>query len=270
MNDIERLELVLDVEDSKISIDELIPILQGFEGMAQSINDTLNKVCSSGYDKLIVEVAGLEHGSFKIPLRVKKIGENLFCSTVSNVLSTLIVSCLMVSDGEKITHFPDDNIELTRENMNKNKKTRQSASLIANTVLNSDNIQGMKLVYYDENAQKVVVDISKEQLSELETSEDDDVTIENIDNVKLEIVSPTLEAKPVQWKVRYNNKVRSMRMNDLAFLDLIEKRDIAFSKGDFIVCDIQISEIENIDGCINKKYVITRVHEFPRYHKIEK
>ena len=57
-------------------------------------------------------------------------------------------------------------------------------------------------------------------------------------------------------------------MNDLGFLQLIEHRDIAFSKGDFITCDIQIVETEEIDGTIKVKYAITRVRKFPHYHRV--
>lgn len=89
-----------------------------------------------------------------------------------------------------------------------------------------------------------------------------------VPNVRLQIVSPTLEAKSVQWKVRYEGKVRAMKMNDLGFLQLIEHRDIAFSKGDFITCDIQIIETEEVDGTVKVKYVITRVRKFPHYHRV--
>ena len=87
-------------------------------------------------------------------------------------------------------------------------------------------------------------------------------------NVRLEIVSPTLEAKSVQWKVRYDGKVRPMKMNDLGFLELIGRRDIAFSKGDIITCDIQITETIEVDGSVKTKYVIVQVHNFPHYHRV--
>lgn len=97
---------------------------------------------------------------------------------------------------------------------------------------------------FEYQRKSVSVIINKEQLAEVISDVEDDITIHNVPNVRLQIVSPTLEAKSVQWKVRYEGKVRAMKMNDLVFLQLIEHRDIAFGKGDFITCDIQIVETE--------------------------
>ncbi len=95
-----------------------------------------------------------------------------------------------------------------------------------------------------------------------------DVVDQIIPKVRLEIVSPTLEAKSVQWKVRYDGKVRPMKMNDLGFLELIGRRDIAFSKGDVIICDLQVTETTELDGSVKTKYVIVRVYDFPHYHRV--
>ena len=70
MRESEQIELVLNVENSRVSIAELVPILQGFQGMAVSMNDTLNKVYSCGFDNVSIEVLGLEHGlMWKMTLR---------------------------------------------------------------------------------------------------------------------------------------------------------------------------------------------------------
>lgn len=149
-----------------------------------------------------------------------------------------------------------------------NKKVRDSVNKIAKTVINSEKISNLSLKYRDEDNQEVSVQIDKNQLANRITDIEGDVVIQNISNVRLEIVSPTLEAKSVQWKVRYEGKVRSMKMNDLGFLELIGRRDIAFSKGDIITCNIQITEITEIDGSVKLKYAITQVHNFPHYHRV--
>ena len=56
MRESEQIELVLNVENSRVSIAELVPILQGFQGMTISMNDTLNKVYSCGFDNLLAEL----------------------------------------------------------------------------------------------------------------------------------------------------------------------------------------------------------------------
>lgn len=164
--------------------------------------------------------------------------------------------------------LPNSDVEISRDDIYKNKQTRDSVNKIATTVINSSSIQSLALKYKDEEDRTVSVTINKELLAETISDVEDDVTIRNVPNVRLQIVSPTLEAKSVQWKVRYEGKVRAMKMNDLGFLQLIEHRDIAFSKGDFITCDIQIIETEEVDGTVKVKYVITRVRKFPHYHRV--
>lgn len=56
MRESEQIELVLNVENSRVSIAELVPILQGFQGMTISMNDTLNKVYSCGFDNPLAEL----------------------------------------------------------------------------------------------------------------------------------------------------------------------------------------------------------------------
>lgn len=68
MRAFEQIQLTLGIDDSLVPIDELISILDGFQGVTLSINETLNKTYSCGFDKVTVQVLGFEHGSFRIPL----------------------------------------------------------------------------------------------------------------------------------------------------------------------------------------------------------
>lgn len=52
MRALEQIQLTLGTEDSLVPIDELIPILDGFQGVTISINETLNKTYSCGFDKV--------------------------------------------------------------------------------------------------------------------------------------------------------------------------------------------------------------------------
>ena len=268
MRESEQIELVLNVENSRVSIEELVPILQGFQGMTISMNDTLNKVYSCGFDNVSIEVLGLEHGSFKIPFNVEKFSERFIYPTLSSFVGGLLLWYFTTDNSTLNVSLPNSEIEISRDDIYKNKQTRDSVNKIATTVINSCSIQSLALKYKDEEDRTVSVTINKEQLAETISDVEDDVAIHNVPNVRLQIVSPTLEAKSVQWKVRYEGKVRAMKMNDLGFLQLIEHRDIAFSKGDFITCDIQIVETEEIDGTIKVKYAITRVRKFPHYHRV--
>lgn len=268
MRSLEQIQLTLGIEDSLVPIEELIPILEGFQGVTLSINETLNKTYSCGFDKVTVQVLGFEHGSFRIPFSIDKFSERIFCPVLSTVIGGLIVWYLTTDNAQMNIQLPNEEVSVERIEFERNKKVRDSVNKIAKTVINSDKITNLSLKYRDDENQEVSVQINKNQLARRITDVDGDVVVQNISNVRLEIVSPTLEAKSVQWKVRYEGKVRSMKMNDLGFLELIGRRDIAFSKGDIITCNIQITEITEIDGSVKSKYVITQVHNFPHYHRV--
>ena len=174
----------------------------------------------------------------------------------------------MTTDKPQIdVQLPNDQILVERTEVLRNKMTKDSVNKIARTVINSHKISDISLKYTDNN-QEVAVRIDKNRLARMISDVEGDVVVQNVPNVRLEIVSPTLEAKSVQWKVRYDGKVRPMKMNDLGFLELIGRRDIAFSKGDIITCDIQITETTEVDGSVKTKYVIVQVHNFPHYHRV--
>lgn len=78
MNSSEYLELSLGVDDSSLPITDVITLLDGVQCMAVSLNKSLNKVYTCGFDEVTVEVVGFEHGSLKIPLCIKKHVRNLF------------------------------------------------------------------------------------------------------------------------------------------------------------------------------------------------
>ena len=95
----------------------------------------------------------------------------------------------MTTDKPQIdVQLPNDQILVERTEVLRNKMTKDSVNKIARTVINSHKISDISLKYTDNN-QEVAVRIDKNR---------------NVPNVRLEIVSPTLEDKSVQWKVRYD------------------------------------------------------------------
>ena len=214
MRGFEQIQLILGIEDSLVPIDELISILDGFQGVTLSINEILNKTYSCGFDKVTVQVLGFEHGSFRIPFSIDKFSECIFCPVFSTVIGGLIVWYLTTDNNQMSIQLPNEQVSIERTEFDRNKKVRESVNKIAKTVINSDKISNLSLRYRDEENQEVSVQIDKNQLARRITDIEGDVVVQNISNARLEIVSPTLEAKSVQWKVRYEGRVRSMKMND--------------------------------------------------------
>lgn len=268
MNSSEYLELSLGVDDSSLPIADVISLLDGVQCMAVSLNKSLNRIYTCGFDEVSVEVVGFEHGSLKIPLCIKKVCSQFVSPIGKEVIAGLILWYLTTNaDILKLrTHQEEVNIERTE--IARSRAVRDSVNKIASTVINSDKITNLSLKYKDDNNQEVSVTVDKHQLAQAIAPDDNVTDCTYVPNVMLQIVSPTLEAKSVQWKVRYEGKVRAMKMNDLGFLALVDSRDIAFSKDDILRCDIQIIDTENADGSIKRKYVITRVHSFPHYRRL--
>lgn len=268
MNSSEYLELSLGVDDSSLPIADVISLLDGVQCIAVSLNKSLNKVYTCGFDEVTVEVIGFEHGSLKIPLCIKKVCSQFVSPIGKEVIAGLILWYLTTNGDIFKLRTPQEEVNIERTEIARSRAVRDSVNKIASTVINSDKITNLSLKYKDDNNQEVSVTVDKHQLSQAIAPDDDVTDYTNVPNVVLQIVSPTLEAKSVQWKVRYEGKVRAMKMNDLGFLALVDSRDIAFSKGDILRCDIQIIDTENADGSIKRKYVITRVHSFPHYRRL--
>ncbi len=151
MRDVEQIQLILGVEDSLVPINELIPILEGFQGVTLSMNDTLNKVYACGYDKVSVEVLGFEHGSFRIPFNIDKFSERIFFPVITNVIGGLIL-WYFTSDSPQIDiQLPNEQIKIERAELQRNKMTKDSVNKIARTVINSDKISNLSLKYRDED-----------------------------------------------------------------------------------------------------------------------
>ena len=204
MRSVEQIQLTLGIEDSMVPIYELVPILEGFQGITLSLNDTLNKVYSCGFDKVSVNVQGLEHGSFRIPFSIDKFSERIFCPLVTTVIGNLIFWYLTTDKPQIDVQLSNDQILVERAEVLRNKMTKDSVNKIARTVINSDKISDLSLKYIDDNNQEVAVRIDKNRLARMISDVEGDVVVRNVPNVRLEIVSPTLEDKSVQWKVRYD------------------------------------------------------------------
>ena len=196
-----RYCLELDIADSALTVSEVIPILEGFQGMTYSLNTTLNKVYTCGFDDVSLEVVGFEHGCLRIPLRIKKQFSSVVTSIGNNVIAGLILWYLTPKLESCQVKTPLETVTIERSEVNKNRSLRDSVNKIANTVVNSDKISNLSLKYTDGNNQEVSVTIDKTQMASAITNIDDTTSCYDIPKATIQIVAPTLEAKSVQWKV---------------------------------------------------------------------
>lgn len=270
MKNYENFIVELGIVDSALTVSEVIPILEGFQGVVYSMNSTLNKVYTCGFDDVSLEVVGFEQGCLRIPLRIKKKFSSVVTVIGSEVISSLIAWYITSKLESCTVQTSMESVKIERSEVQRNRNLCDSVNKIASTVVNSDKITNLCLKYSDGKNQEVSITIDKKQMENAITEIDDSVTTYDIPKATILIVAPTLEAKSVQWKVRYNGRVLSMKMNDVAFLALIDKRNISFSKGDVLTCDIEVVETLEMDGSQKRKYIITKVYDLPHFHRINK
>lgn len=70
----------------------------------------------------------------------------------------------------------------------------------------------------------------------------EEVAIEPLDvqQVKLEIVSPVLKNSRLSWKALYDGRVISFSVEDKYFKELILNKGLSFNSGTIIICDLEI------------------------------
>ena len=79
------------------------------------------------------------------------------------------------------------------------------------------------------------------------------------------IVSPVLESKSANWKVRFEGNEFSAKMTDENFLELMDKKHVAFGKGDILVADLETRITRKEGNVPSVKHYIRTVYKYPHY-----
>ncbi|UOX33095.1 hypothetical protein LXD69_13740 [Flavobacterium sediminilitoris] len=72
------------------------------------------------------------------------------------------------------------------------------------------------------------------------------------ENVTLEIVSPVLKRNRMSWKAIYNNQNITFKLKDDDFKNLILNKNLSFSNGTKLICDIETKQKMDDDGKIKE------------------
>jgi len=83
------------------------------------------------------------------------------------------------------------------------------------------------------------------------------------ENITLEIVSPVLKRNRMSWKAIYNNQNITFKLKDEDFKNLILNKNLSFSNGTKLICDIETQQKMNDDGQIKEStrsvYNVSRI-----------
>lgn len=265
---IEHFDFILDNKSGVISSLELIKHLSNINLLMKSMNHTLNSKYSIGFDQIIIEIEALEKGSVKIPVILKKVLNNDYTKlAVGAVFGVLATNLLSENKETVIYNINNSNVEIKYEVMTGNRETVKAVSGIAKAVVDSTNVNALKLGYQIENNQKQTIKIEKTTLRNLivDDIEESEKETHLMPNARLVIISPVLEMEQANWRVRINDNKFSAKMVDESFLELMDKHKIAFAKGDAIIADLETVITIKSDNTPNVKHYIKKVYEYPEY-----
>lgn len=265
----EFFELTLNVPNSQVPIAELIEYLKNTDKLFKGVNQTLNEKYAIGFNSIAIEVVPFEEGSFRIPVWIKKVAKNpYFAGIVITVLGEIIADLLRNELGVHEIQTENEVVVVEDKKMLENKSTADALCNIASLAINNDSIRDITVTYDKSNGEREKIQVSKEVLhdvAEFGVKEEPYRYLQT--SATLEIVSPVFSDEPKAWKVKYNDKPFTAKMNDTDFLEIMNAKGIAFGKGDTIVADFE-TVITDVAGGGRPKYNILKVHSYPRYTKI--
>lgn len=265
----EFFEMRLVCDTDSIDIFSLIKYLKEANSMIQGINETLNKDFNAGYSQIEVEAYALEHGSIRVPLKFKKYAINSLIGFSTTFLGGVAVNLVSGSKNPIPVKSSIEEVETSGAAFLENNQTKRSVAKIAQMVVENDSICDLSITYEKNDGNKENVTISKETLrkvvEECEDLQDDIMQLHPKCN--LEIYGPILDNKPSNWKVMINGRRIQAYMADKDFLEEMTGKKIAFAPGDEIVADLE-EIIPNSDNGDHRKWVIKKVHSYPKYTRI--
>ena len=162
----EYFEMAFNVEDSKLSVEDLITYLKNTNELFKSINDCLYRPHGGiTFSSLSLDVLALDKGSFKIKYDIlkKSLTENkdlrdLVLGIIASMIGTL---ALNLFNGPQINNNVDPSI---RREIMKDEKTIKSVVNIINTALLDERINGISITYEPTEGQREKVTLSRETL----------------------------------------------------------------------------------------------------------
>lgn len=265
---VEHLHFILDNNDGVVSSLELIKYLTNINTLVKSVNHTLNRKYSVGFDQVLLDVIALEKGSFKISIAIKKIFNNPYTISAASAVFGVIATNVLSDDKSTVNYYINNStVEIKHEVLLENKETVRAISNIAKTTVESSGIKSLTLEYDVADNRRERTNIPKSTLTTLIVEDTDKPQKENstLPQARLVIVSPVLESEQATWRFRLGDRKLSAKMADESFLKLMDDKKIAFGKGDILVVDLETIVTKKSDDTPDVKHYIRKVHQYPQY-----
>ncbi|KUY29537.1 MULTISPECIES: hypothetical protein [Elizabethkingia] len=166
-----------------------------------------------------------------------------------------------------------ENISIISDYISESNKIKVFKSNFYSTAKNERKLTKISTQILDENK----LPISKEKF--VLKKEFADLILENTDleddyqqNIAIEIVAPVLKGNSLKWKGIYKGENVTFSLKDKNFRNLIEDKNLKFTNGTKIICDIETKRKMNKDGEIiygtKSVYDVVAIH-YPDGNKID-
>lgn len=232
---------------------------------------------------IIAETHALEEGGIKAIYKFltkkktkKKFGKlSIYLAGIASAIITQVISENISSDSEfdklkkqelklrieklkkelnenELEEINEDNIKIIQNisvYISETNKVKISKSNFYKNLLGEDKIQMVSTQRLDNNLEP----ISKEQVVPRKHFEKfiiDDTSIEEDykEQIELEIVSPVLRGNSLKWKAIYNGENINFTLKDDNFKNLVLTKNLSFSNGTKMICDLETKQKMTSDG----------------------
>lgn len=242
----EYFELVLNVEESRIPIDVLYKYLNNSERLINAINRVLCKKYSIEYELVAIDVLGIEPGSIRIPIRIKKTLSALADVITIGQFIIFLMSNTPFSQNDQIKRNDQEPIQIERRELMRDPIINDTISEMARLAVQNDRIHDLTMTYQKSDSTIEKMTITKETLRDIYDETNYRYTIE-----KLEILSPSFDGNS-EWRFLLHGRKIKAKMRDYDFIDRINVGEISFSKGDVLIVEMRENRAQ-------KKYEIQEV-----------
>ncbi len=163
-------------------------------------------------------------------------------------------------DSQKFESIITDTVNLVSENT----KIKRQRSNFYETINSYSKVTNISFAVLDEKNRyrKDPININRNEFGNfINTS--DEIKIEVDSKARISIVSPVLsktQNKKYKWKGLYKNKAIDFSMKSEEYTESIEKQEVSFKNGTYILCELEIIKKINAEGDIYvSSYSVTGV-----------
>jgi len=143
-----------------------------------------------------------------------------------------------------IKKIQDISMYISETNKIKISKSNFYSTLLKETKIRKVSTQQLNILNEPISREKIVPRQDFEKFI-IETAEIEDDYQEQI---VLEIISPVLNKNRMKWKAMYNDELITFNLKDKNFKNLIITKNLSFSNGTKIICDLETKQKMNTDG----------------------